>query len=318
MKKINCKECDWSWEIESDDNNPHLCHKCGFDNLKNKFDFEALENWKRNMSNKPYKQIQLESGTIQRTFKLDADDSELTWHRDKEDRLVYLSEDTDWMFQFEDSLPVYMNLDEAIYIPKNTYHRIIKGTDELKVEIIFIDESDIIKEDKKKKGDRCTRIAKRKYDTWPSAYASGAVVKCRKGKIWKNLKEEEIQTELEEVSKTDFSKEKESGLHGWFSRQGAKGKSKGWVDCNTCRKDKQTGKKTCKSCGRKEGEKRAKYPSCRPTPSACGTKGKGDSWGKKSKNESIEYSIDNIKIEEITRKIIRKIISEELKKIQYK
>ena len=44
---------------------------------------------------------------------------------------------------------------------------------------------------KKKAGDRCTRIAKRKYDVWPSAYASGAVVKCRQGKIWKGLKEEE-------------------------------------------------------------------------------------------------------------------------------
>lgn len=39
---------------------------------------------------------------------------------------------------------------------------------------------------KKKKDDRCTRIAKRKYDTWPSAYASGAVVRCRKGEIWKD------------------------------------------------------------------------------------------------------------------------------------
>ena len=38
-------------------------------------------------------------------------------------------------------------------------------------------------------GDRCTRIAKRKYDVWPSAYASGAVVKWRQGKIWKGLKE---------------------------------------------------------------------------------------------------------------------------------
>ena len=37
-----------------------------------------------------------------------------------------------------------------------------------------------------KKDDRCTRIAKRKYDTWPSAYASGAVVRCRRGEIWKN------------------------------------------------------------------------------------------------------------------------------------
>jgi hypothetical protein len=53
---------------------------------------------------------------------------------------------------------------------------------------------------KKKSGDRCTRIAKRKYDVWPSAYASGAVVKCRQGKIWKGVSEsatdEEIDTYL--------------------------------------------------------------------------------------------------------------------------
>ena len=106
------------------------------------------------------------------------------------------------------------------------------------------------------KDDRCTRIAKRKYDKWPSAYASGAVVRCRKGKIWKDIKEEDL------VEKTDFSKEKEKGLHGWFERQGAPGKTSGWVDCNTCRDGK------CKPCGRSEGEKRKK-PRCRPTPSAC-------------------------------------------------
>jgi hypothetical protein len=142
--------------------------------------------------------------------------------------------------------------------------------------------------------DRCTRIAKRKYDVWPSAYASGAVVKCRKGKIWKGIKEEDLSKlgdyknmtdeQLDEAAKkTDFSKEKESGLHGWFSRRGGEG-SQGWVDCNTCRDGK------CKPCGRKEGEKRSKYPSCRPTPSGCKSKGKGESWGKKSTNES-EYKV---------------------------
>ena len=47
------------------------------------------------------------------------------------------------------------------------------------------------KKSKKSKGkkDRCYRIAKRKYDVFPSAYASGAIVKCRQGKIWKGLKE---------------------------------------------------------------------------------------------------------------------------------
>jgi hypothetical protein len=150
------------------------------------------------------------------------------------------------------------------------------------------------KKAKKKKADRCTRIAKRKYDVWPSAYASGAVVRCRRGEIWKGVKEdlyriidEEIEAYLDEKKKkaqTDYSKEKESGLHGWFSRAGGGG-SKGWVDCNTCRKDKKTGRKKCKACGRSKGEKRSKYPACRPTPAACGTRGKGKKWGKKSKKK---------------------------------
>jgi len=108
--------------------------------------------------------------------------------------------------------------------------------------------------------DRCLRIARRKYDK-PSAYRSGAIVQCRKGKIWKGLKEDE-------------------SLHKWFSRKGAGGKSKGWVDCNTCKEDPKTGRKKCKSCGRQKGENRAKYPSCRPTPSRCGDPGKGKKWGK--------------------------------------
>jgi len=56
-----------------------------------------------------------------------------------------------------------------------------------------------------KKGDRCTRIAKRKYDVWPSAYASGAVVRCRAGKIWKGVKEEmDIESLLENTEYEDL------------------------------------------------------------------------------------------------------------------
>ena len=113
--------------------------------------------------------------------------------------------------------------------------------------------------EEKKKSDRCKRIADRKYDK-PSAYKSGAIVRCRQGKIWKDIKEEEIN-------------EKET-LRTWFKRKGAPGKTGGWVDCNTCRNGK------CKPCGRQKGEKRAKYPSCRPTPAACKDKGKGKTWGK--------------------------------------
>jgi hypothetical protein len=45
----------------------------------------------------------------------------------------------------------------------------------------------------KKKADRCIKIAKRKYNRWPSAYASGAVVQCRAGEIWKGLKSESVE-----------------------------------------------------------------------------------------------------------------------------
>lgn len=73
---------------------------------------------------------------------------------------------------------------------------------------------------------------------------------------------------------------KESSLRDWFGRKGAKGKKKGWVDCNA-----PDGKGGYKACGREEGEKRKRYPACRPTPAACKERGRGKSWGKKGKKK---------------------------------
>jgi hypothetical protein len=238
--------------------------------------------------------------------------------------------------------------------------------------------------EEKKKRDRCLRIADRKYDK-PSAYKSGAVVKCRQGKIWKDIKEEinaseaysnedaiqtiidgkrdlgfltiigsgarsdvqketirsmindndlktievkgnkhqayivfkkgaekkakelkdiaekyggylsykatddetrrigkllgytkkDIEDYIEHIRRTSVTTNEEESLHKWFNRQGPKGKEKGWVDCNA--PDSKGG---YKACGRKEGEKRSKYPACRPTAAQCKTKGKGNTWGK--------------------------------------
>ena len=156
------------------------------------------------------------------------------------------------------------------------------------VEQAILDEKKKKKKKKKKGGkkDACYHKVKSRYDVWPSAYASGALVKCRKvgAKNWGSSKKEGIEDDYlrqlveEEVSK--LSEADSEGLRKWFGRKGAPGKKKGWVDCNTCRKDKKTGKKKCSACGRESGEKRAKYPKCRPTPSACGKKG---NYGKKSK-----------------------------------
>jgi len=54
-----------------------------------------------------------------------------------------------------------------------------------------------LKEEKTKR-DRCLKIADRKFDK-PSAYKSGAVVRCRKGDIWKGIKEEEQLDESKQV-----------------------------------------------------------------------------------------------------------------------
>ena len=141
--------------------------------------------------------------------------------------------------------------------------------------------------EEKKKRDRCLRIADRKYDK-PSAYKSGAVVKCRKGMIWKGIKETDnpqsgkaapYGSGFAKVTEELILEKVKETLRTWFKRKGEPGKKGGWVDCNApIRKDGEiTG---YKSCGREEGEKRSKYPSCRPTSAQCKTPGKGTKWGK--------------------------------------
>jgi hypothetical protein len=150
----------------------------------------------------------------------------------------------------------------------------------------FIKSKENIQEEKEKR-DRCLRIADRKFDK-PSAYKSGAVVRCRQGDIWKGIKEtEDPQSGKAAPYGSGYAKLKETilnlikedeSLRKWFSRKGAPGKKGGWVDCNTCRE--VDGKTKCKACGREKGEKRSKYPSCRPTAAQCKTPGKGTKWGK--------------------------------------
>ena len=140
--------------------------------------------------------------------------------------------------------------------------------------------------EKEGKKDACYRKVKSRYKVWPSAYASGALVKCRKvgAKNWGNSKKENLNRDrIRELVEAELAKLNEGdseGLRKWFGRKGEKGSKSGWVDCNTCRKDKKTGRKKCSACGRETGESRAKYPKCRPTPSACSKK---CNYGKKSK-----------------------------------
>ena len=75
----------------------------------------------------------IEEGYHIRTFYDYTDDMELVWHRDKEDRIVESVGDTDWMIQLDNELPI--PLTERTYIPKETYHRVIKGNGDLTVKV---------------------------------------------------------------------------------------------------------------------------------------------------------------------------------------
>jgi len=68
----------------------------------------------------------------------------------------------------------------------------------------------------------------------------------------------------------NFKREKDEGLHGWFSRRGGKqkkgGKTQGgWIDCSSCGKKGGT-----RPCGREDASKGRKR-RCRPTCAACKT-----------------------------------------------
>jgi quercetin dioxygenase-like cupin family protein len=83
---------------------------------------------------KPYTQI-INGNKILREFAHDTDSHELVWHRDKKDRIVRVLEGNGWKFQLDNMLPILLHEGQEIFIPKETFHRVIKGTNTLKIEI---------------------------------------------------------------------------------------------------------------------------------------------------------------------------------------
>ena len=85
------------------------------------------------VTGRPYSEIK-ENGYIIREFSQDTPSYELVWHRDKQDRIVQAINDTDWLFQLDNDIPRRL-LKDKLFIPKETYHRLLKGTGDLVVKI---------------------------------------------------------------------------------------------------------------------------------------------------------------------------------------
>ena len=76
-----------------------------------------------------------------RTFSSTLSESELKWHFDEQDRIVVCENDTDWLLQMDNQLPIKIKKNEPIFIPEGEYHRIIKGTGDLVVKVKKLNKS---------------------------------------------------------------------------------------------------------------------------------------------------------------------------------
>lgn len=82
-----------------------------------------------------FNQERLSENTFLRTFREDISKDDLVWHYDLKDRYITVISTSNWMFQFDDELPIKLEDNQKLFIPKLKYHRIIKGDGELKVKI---------------------------------------------------------------------------------------------------------------------------------------------------------------------------------------
>lgn len=83
----------------------------------------------------PYKETKISKNLFERVFSKDTESSELTWHRDIEDRIVVPLNENTWKFQMDNEIPIEMIPGRPISIKRNQFHRIIKGDEDLKIAV---------------------------------------------------------------------------------------------------------------------------------------------------------------------------------------
>ena len=81
----------------------------------------------------PFVEKEIQTNVFIRTFYQNVDSGDLHWHRDREDRIIESTHETDWTFQIDNELP--KRLENKIFIPKGVYHRLIKGKGDLVLKV---------------------------------------------------------------------------------------------------------------------------------------------------------------------------------------
>ena len=92
------------------------------------------------MADKPYIDEKLNNWSFVRTFNCETLSEELVWHRDERGRYIEVLEGNGWEIQFDNKLPKKITKGDRFFIPAKTFHRIKRGTTNLKVKIEEFDE----------------------------------------------------------------------------------------------------------------------------------------------------------------------------------
>lgn len=81
----------------------------------------------------PFEETKINENIKIRSFSVLKDTNELIWHRDREDREVFVIEANGWSLQMDNEIPVLLENSATYHIPARTFHRVIKGEGDLVV-----------------------------------------------------------------------------------------------------------------------------------------------------------------------------------------
>jgi len=83
----------------------------------------------------PFSEKKVGGKLFLREFKEDVASEELVWHQDREDRNIKVIEANGWKLQMDNQLPVLLEKGSTYSIPAYVYHRVIKGSGRLLIEV---------------------------------------------------------------------------------------------------------------------------------------------------------------------------------------
>ena len=83
----------------------------------------------------PYTNTPITETSVIREFSSEVDPMDLVWHQDEEDRTIEILEGNGWQLQRDNELPLALQEGDSIFIPMGQIHRVIKGNNNLKIQI---------------------------------------------------------------------------------------------------------------------------------------------------------------------------------------